>query len=345
MSRRLRIQTLFCSIFFGLVSMTLLIYAATHKMIVTATAVEEDNLLEQEISYQTNQCLLKFEQSEKDTNYLIIPLPSGISMKQIEIENYYMNQRLAVFLDDVSLDFFQEHAISGNYSQILSGSAKEARGGICLEFSLSNIYECKSIMENGSLYLEFVSPRELYNQIVVIDAGHGGDDVGIESYEITEKEITLDIVKRLKELLDETNIKVYYTRLDDKNPSKEQRIYLANEVKADMFISLHLACEEDSEEYGTEVYYNSSFFIPGFGSVELGDLIEREVVTRINGKGRGIFPADDEHFEVQHASLPAIQLNVGYISNPQEKTLLQKKDYRQRIAEGIYDAIVMSYEE
>lgn len=355
MSFGLRIKTLICTILFGAFSMAVMLHYSANKMIViadtdmTQDAAVSDGEEETEPEFMENESeepgeLILLENEEK-TNYLCIPLPAGMKAERIRMENHYMEKQLWVFLQDIPDNFYGNRAVSGNLDQIIAGDIEYQNEGVCLKFNLTDIYECKSILENDYLYVEFVAPREIYDKLIVIDAGHGGEDAGWGAEDLFEKDITLDIVTRLKEKLDESGIKVYYTRVGDENPSQEDRIYLANAVKADMFISIHVNYnEEDSEQYGTETFYNSSFFIPGFGSVELADAVEREVVISINGKGNGLLEADSECYVLQNASVPAAQLKVGYLSNKQEAILLGKEDYRQRIADGIYNAILKAYE-
>lgn len=355
MSRKLRIQTLIFSLIFSVVSMGIMLYYSANKMIVIAdvaqdsvyttdtppvTELFETDVLEADISR------LQMQESSKSTNYLCIPLPEGFKAEQVTIENYYMDKQIKVFLQDAPENFYETNVISGNFDQITDGEVEYTKDGVWLYFDLNDVYENRSILENDFLYVEFVHPREIYDKIVVIDVGHGGGDAGFATETAREKDIVVDIAQRLKAKLDETDIKVYYTRMDDSNPTDEDRIYLANVVKADMFISIHTGYEEeDTKLYGTKAFYNASFFIPGFGSVELADLIEREVVTNISGKGLGLFAADEECYILQNASVPATVLNVGYLSNKQEAILLEKEDYRQRIADGIYNGIMKAYEE
>ncbi len=351
MSPKLRIQTLVCCLFFGISTMAVMLVYSANKMIVIADVAQDaadaqkDGQEEEPAdSAGTDVKRLLLLEEEDRTNYLCIPLPAGLKAEKIQIENRYMEKQLWVFLQDIPGNFYETRAVSGNFSQVASGALEYKSQGICLKFELTDVYEYKSILENDFLYIEFVAPREIYDKIVVIDAGHGGEDRGWENGELTEKEIALDIVKKLKEKLDGTQIKVYYTRMGDENPTEAERIYLANTVKADMFISIHVNFDKDSDLYGTETFYNASFFIPGFGSVELADTLEREVVTGISGKGNGIFEAEAECFSLQNASVPAALLKAGYLSNKQEALLLGREDYRQRIADGIYQAILKAYE-
>jgi N-acetylmuramoyl-L-alanine amidase len=79
--------------------------------------------------------------------------------------------------------------------------------------------------------------------------------------------------------------------------------------------------------------------------VELADLIEREVVTDISGRGLGLFEADEECYILHNASVPATMVQVGYLSNKREAALLYKDEYRQCIADGIYDGVMKAFEE
>lgn len=355
MSHKLRIQTLICSLIFSVGAMAVMLYYSANKMIVIADVAQdgensssgnnfEDNTVHGK--HETDKFRLQMNESSESTNYMCVPLPEGLKAEQVIIENYYMNRQIRIFLRDVPRDFYENGVISGNLQQITSAEVEYTKEGAWLFFDLTEVYESRSILENNFLYVEFVNPREIYDKIVVIDAGHGGEDAGFVTEEISEREITIDIAQKLKDKLDTTDIKVYYTGMDESNPSDEERVHIANAVKADMFISIHVEYDEDNpKNYGTGALYNSSFFIPGFGSIELADLMERETVTSISGKGLGLFAADEECYILQHASVPATILQVGYLSNHQEAILLQKDDYRQRIADGIYNGIMKAFDE
>lgn len=160
---------------------------------------------------------------------------------------------------------------------------------------------------------------------------------------ILSKDITLDVAKALKTKFDQSDIKVYYTRMDDSNPAAEDRVELAAATKADMLIRIEVSGDENSKLYGTSAVYNSQYFIPGFGNVELADLLEQEVVTSISGKACGLVESSEEDQVVNSATVPAAAIRVGYLTNSQEAILLQREDYIKRIAEGIYNAVIKAY--
>ena len=133
--------------------------------------------------------------------------------------------------------------------------------------------------------------------------------------------------------------------MDDVNPTQEERVKLANETRADMYIRIQVDADEDSSVYGTTVVYNRDYFIPGFGNVELADLLEREVVTSIKGKALGLEEAETQEYTLNNVKIPGACVKTGYITNMQEAILLGRDDYQEKIASGIYNAIIKVYEE
>jgi len=353
MEGKMKIWIVISYVFFAVISMTGMVYYSAIKEIVIQDVAQDQLAWEAGQQYvpETESAkesinvekLLHFQEGNENTNFLCIPLMEGIKSEQVQIENYYMDKEMRIYIEGIDEVFYETEAISGNISNILKGTYEPMKGKVLLTFQLSEVYEYKSVLEDNFLYIELVVPKEMYNKIVVIDAGHGGEDTGIVSDDIVEKDLTLSIVKKLKEKLDETDIKVYYTRMDDDTVSNIDRVSIANQVKADMLISVHATEKDDSKIYGTQTLYNESFFIPGFGSLELADMLEREVVTAISGKGLGLVAAQAEDVVVWNATVPAAMIEVGCMSNVQEVMLLRKESYIERIASGIYETIIKVY--
>ena len=292
---------------------------------------------------------IDIERDSENTNYFCVPIPPSVRVENVTIENHYMDRQLWVSIEPEKMQdeeaFYEQNGVYGNCEKVVDGHFEVERKRICLQFQLTDVYEYRSIFEDNTLYMEFVPPREVYEKIVVIDPAYGREDTGAATESVASKDITLNVAKALKEKLDKTDIKVYYTRMDDSNPEAERRVGLAEAARADMLIRIEVNSAESSKQYGTEAVYNSRFFIPGFGSVELADLLEREVVTAISGKANGLIEASAEDTVISEATVPAAAIKVGYLTNGQESILLQREDYIQRIAEGIYQTILKAYEE
>lgn len=110
---------------------------------------------------------------------------------------------------------------------------------------------------NGYAYVKWGTPKTMYKNIVVIDAGHGGTDSGAVGNGLREKDLTLSIVLGAKKYFDENkNYAVYYTRTTDTYPSLTARSQLANDVGADYFLSCHINSASATAK-GSETLYNS----------------------------------------------------------------------------------------
>ena len=138
--------------------------------------------------------------------------------------------------------------------QKVSQTHKTARFTFCM----NRIYEPELLESEDVCYIVLRRPKEVYSHVVVIDAGHGGDDEGTGSvdWKYREKDSALKIVGCLKQILDGTDIKAYYTRLDDRDISKRDRVRLAKDAGADVLISVHCNASDayDTTAKGVEHY-------------------------------------------------------------------------------------------
>ena len=295
-----------------------------------------------------NQIIIDRDSQEKER--FCIPLHASITAEDVTIENHYMDKELWVSIkqekkDDTCEEFYRSTGVYGKCDEVMDGYFESGDETFWLKFRLNSVYEYSSIFENNNLYIEFMTPKESYDKIVIIDPAYGDEVTGSVLTDIEGKEITLEVARALKQKLDGTDIKVYYTRMSDMNPTEESRVELANAAKADMLIRIEVNENVDGKIFGTETVYNGLYFIPEFGNVELADLLEREVVTAISGKANGLVESTENDVVLNQTEIPAATIRVGYITNKQEGILLAREDYAQKIAEGIYQAIMRAYEE
>lgn len=290
---------------------------------------------------------LNLDATTVDSEYLWIPMPDGITSADITLENHYMDREMWIIIASDKADFYADAYISGDVEGIEYGElvhtddkvAKEDEASITLRFVFDRVYEFNTIFEDGVLYVDKVLPRELYSHIVIIDPCGAVPDEYIMEDSATPTGICLDIADKLQQLLAKDNIKIYQTCLDERELSDEMRYELAKEIKPDMLIRIETGYNDDTKVYGTETVYNGTYFIPGFGSPELADIVERNVTSAIGGKATGLVEAGDTDQVINHAIVPAAAVRVGYYTNTQENILLNREDYRGKIAQGLYNAI------
>ncbi|MCL2717683.1 MAG: N-acetylmuramoyl-L-alanine amidase [Lachnospiraceae bacterium] len=318
------------------------------------TPITEENIIDvvipDEIVENTQEMILNsdsltFELGSADTNFLTIPVPRGTEISDITIENHYLIDEMRIIIAGVSDDFYVTNFISGNREKIISGSFETAFESATLKFVLDDIYEYRSILEDNNLYIEFIPPREMHSRIIVIDPAFGGSETGIVANDLAEKDVALNIAMKLKELLDQTDYMVYYTRTADNNLSEEKRVRIANNTRADMLIRIEADGNDNSLIHGTTTIYNSSFFIPHFGSPDLAYILETEVVLSILSNAIGLEEATFTDYVIANATVPAAAIRVGHLTNAQEATLLKRDDYLDKIALGIFNAILAICEE
>jgi len=212
---------------------------------------------------------------------------------------------------------------------------------------------------------------------IVIDAGHGGQDTGtIGPHGLLEKDLCLDVALRLGGLIDQKlpGAEVVYTRKDDTFIPLEDRTKIANDAKADLFISIHANSSHDPSARGVETYYLNFATSPESMDVaarenansqeslhDLQDLIQKiarnekieeskelagdiqdtlsqrlQLVSH-NERNRGVKKAP--FIVLIGANMPSVLSEISFVSNPYDERLLRKADQRQRIADGLYRGI------
>jgi len=212
---------------------------------------------------------------------------------------------------------------------------------------------------------------------IVIDAGHGGHDTGtIGPTGLMEKDICLDVALRLGKIIHQRlpGAEVVYTRSDDTFIPLEERTRVANESKADLFISIHANSSHDHAARGIETYYLNLKGSPDAMEVaarenataqesvhDLEDIVKKiarsekidesrefaadiqeslaKRIQKLNRtvKDRGVRKAP--FVVLVGADMPSILTEISFLSNPADEQLLKKPEHRQRVAEGLYQGV------
>lgn len=184
--------------------------------------------------------------------------------------------------------------------------------------------------------------------IVILDPGHGGYDPGaITKQGVYEKSINLQIAQKVKEMLEPSGIEIFLTRDEDidyvpdgvrgKTTKKQidlnHRIEMAKEVNADVFVSLHVNATASGQESGSETFYHYQ----SESGKRLAELIQQEMI-KIPGMNRRIAKPGDFYI-VKNTSMPAVIVEVGYLSSLKEQKKLQQSWYQEQLARAIAKGI------
>lgn len=274
----------------------------------------------------------------QDELYVGDPVYEAITTLQMNDETEEMEE---IITKDFANDIAQEIIIETSYDVEASSYTTE------IVIQLDDVYVHLVEEDDNYFYIELKKPKEVYDKVLVIDAGHGGKDGGALSArkDVFEKNINLDILLKLKELLDKEDIKVYYTRMIDETIFLRPRVNLANSVKSDFFISIHCNSSTSKGPSGTEIYYYDKES-NGVKVKDLATISSEEMDKAISLKKRGIVKMqDDDIFILKKAEVPAVIIEVGYMSNNNDLNYMNNNDNRKNIADGVYNSIMRAYEE
>ena len=218
-----------------------------------------------------------------------------------------------------------------------------------------------------------LSPRPVF-QTVVLDPGHGGEDVGVRGPGLEEKHLTLDIARRVRQRLEmRLGVRVVLTRDDDRAASLDERAASANNSKADLFLSLHANAALVPSMSGAEVFHlrldgegedarravAEAVTLPVLGggrrSIEVvrwdlaqaahveastvfASLLEEELRRRVPMSAR---PVQQGPMRVlTGANMPAALVELAYLTNPEQAEMAKGDEFKNAVAESLYDAIV-----
>lgn len=186
---------------------------------------------------------------------------------------------------------------------------------------------------------------------VIIDAGHGGEDGGAEASDGTvEKDINLSIAKILRDMLLQGGFEVEMIRDEDvsvgdnslqtvrerKRSDLEKRVELYNSDENNIVLSIHQNNFSQSQYSGTQIFYSDNT-----ESQELSEYIRQAIVGLVQPDNeRQCKPADDSIYVLRNAKVPAIIIECGFLSNPQELEKLKDYEYQKELAFAIYMGFV-----
>lgn len=186
---------------------------------------------------------------------------------------------------------------------------------------MKNLLRVISVVSLGVL-LSFSFSKE--KKVVVIDAGHGGTDLGATREGISEKEIVLNIAKRIKALNQNQNLEIILTREDDSYPSLAQRTGKINELKPDYTISLHVnnspRTTTDSKRMEVFVQENE---------------VSKKLATKFSEKFQATKIRTGNLHILRESKVPTILLELGFMNNPQEREYLGSEKGQTETAEKI----------
>ena len=205
------------------------------------------------------------------------------------------------------------------------------------------------LMSLQFVYARVKRKKALSGKIITVDPGHGGRDAGTSYQGLYEKDLNLEISKVLKKVLEKAGAKVYMIRNDDSDLSSKwdsakkrgdlyRRILKIQENKSDLYLSIHINYHYYSSVSGAEVLYhpinpNNLVLAESIMNEFKADLkTDREVIKT-------------NLYLYSNTRVPGVLIECGFISNPNERYLLQKESYQEKISKAITKGVENYFKE
>ena len=184
----------------------------------------------------------------------------------------------------------------------------------------------------------------LLGRVIFVDPGHGGRDTGTSYGKIQEKDIVLEISNILRDQLSEKGAIVYMTRETDTDLSSEwderkkrgdlyRRILMYKKYNAELYLSIHINYYQDTSESGAEVLYH-----PINAQNKIFATILMNNFKTALGSRRKLKTTD--LYMYQNTTVPGVLIECGFLSNPNERYLLQQESYQRKLSQVITDSVI-----
>ncbi|AFM03935.1 N-acetylmuramoyl-L-alanine amidase [Bernardetia litoralis DSM 6794] len=197
----------------------------------------------------------------------------------------------------------------------------------------------------GSSFLSLDNQTKKPLFVVVVDAGHGGNDVGNECSDLKrfkqEKDLVLPVALQLGGYLENLleNVKVIYTRTEDRYVSLEDRAKIANEASADLFISIHANHNPIKSIHGSQVHIHNH-------DIKFSKIFAQKLLYQLSKRAKRKVlkiqtTADRGHnlFVLQNTKMPAVLVELGFMSNKNEEVYLNSEYGQTILASAIFRAV------
>ena len=255
----------------------------------------------------------------------------------VEIERLQLSSNKEVVPEDDELTVTEGEGVTASNAGLNADEGADADG---IASSNGKTTDKNSTAKGSAVKDSGKKDTEEDEWTVVLDAGHGGKDVGTNSGKIYEKDINLNVTRLIQEMLEEQGVNVVMTRDKDTFLKLQERVDLANEEDADLFVSIHCnSYEDDASIKGMDCYYPEGSEL----GEEYAKYIMEVVETCKDIKSRGY--REETYYVTEHSEAPAVLIELGFMTNASECKKLNSESYQQLLAEELSAGILHGLEE
>lgn len=281
---------------------------------------------------------LKNMRYDKNANVLYLDKKDKIDTGSVKFEDHYLDGYFDVTLPgDYESDYgYGTYDVKGTVVENIEVSTKG--GNTTFRFKQNRISAYEVTDEGGSYAIRVKNPKEVYDKVLLLDAGHGGKDPGTSGNGMQEKNLNLTIAQKIAQKLQGSGIKVYMTRDSDVYPENSTRAKTANDI-ADLMVSIHMNSGPETAN-GTETLYQVHANDNGarLTSKQLAEILQGKVVSATGNTNRGAKLWTDVLI-LNRTTVPAVIVEVIFITNTGDALKISNPAYQDQVAQAIADGI------
>lgn len=281
---------------------------------------------------------LKNMRYDKNANVLYLDKKDKIDTGSVKFEDHYLDGYFDVTLPgDYESDYgYGTYDVKGTVVENIEVSTKG--GNTTFRFKQNRISTYQVTDEGDSYAIRVKNPKEVYDKVLLLDAGHGGKDPGTSGNGMQEKNLNLTIAQKIAQKLQGSGIKVYMTRDSDVYPENSTRAKTANDI-ADLMVSIHMNSGPETAN-GTETLYQVHANDNGarLTSKQLAEILQGKVVSATGNTNRGAKLWTDVLI-LNRTTVPAVIVEVIFITNTGDALKISNPAYQDQVAQAIADGI------
>lgn len=265
----------------------------------------------------------------------------ALDIASVEVEELYHSQQIIVHLKGEYSAQIQEGIWNKSGGTVASLEIQVEDAVTHLILKTRTIQALEVYESDQGLILQCVKPQHKYKKIVVIDAGHGAHDAGAVYENILEKDLVLKYALALGELLEKNQeIKVYFTREGDTFLELNERAEMANQIGADLFISLHVNAAGTATASGIETYYTEK---EDNRNEIFARIVQEALVDTFKKKDRGV--KSNTYVVTKKTEIPSVLIEIGFITNTEDRLMMTQESFANQYAAVLYQCILSYYEQ
>ncbi len=270
------------------------------------------------------------DMSGDKAGFLRIPLPEGAGEENVSLVNDIYDRKVVVSITGADEDFYKQNFFSGDMTGIDDVRYGYSDGVSFVELQTDGMKVPVTEFAKNSLFIKVEDPHDVYDRVIVIDAGHGGDDPGSVVYGIEEKDITASVAEKLYNKIEtgDNGTIAFMSVPEGADISEEERAKFVDDLNADLLISLHTSADPDSR-VTNGVGINASSVL-----LKDAETLSAAIQESCEQEDLGV-SAEDVLGITTYTDVPYMRIKLGVITNKYEAEKMTKTDYQEKVTDVI----------